>query len=152
MQNVTAAQAVVQTAAADPTTLAQADNIVKAVQSKLLINTLTGNLNVKGLAADPTIQASFVPLLEAASLASGPLWTAVNPPPAPVASVGLTPRPSMHVRHAPPVPLLEAPPPPLGCCAINSWVGRRRSSRMLRTYCVQGDCDPCRAPRPQQRW
>ena len=89
VQNVTAAQAVVQTAAADPTTLAQADNIVKAVQSKLLINTLTGNLNVKGLAADPTIQASFVPLLEAASLASGPLWTAVNPPPAPVASVGL---------------------------------------------------------------
>ena len=53
MQNATAAQAVVQTAAADPTTLSQADGIVKAVQSKLLLNTLTGNLNVKGLAARP---------------------------------------------------------------------------------------------------
>ena len=113
VQNVTAAQAVVQTAAADPTTLAQADNIVKAVQSKLLINTLTGNLNVKGLAADPTIQASFVPLLEAASLASGPLWTAVNPPPAPVASVGLIPHPSVHANHA------ESPAP--GCRPLTSF-------------------------------
>ena len=109
MQNVTAAKAVVQTAAADPTTLSQADGIVKAVQSKLLLNTLTGNLNVKGLAADPTIQASFVPLLEAASLASGPLWTAVNPPPAPVASVGFSPHAEMHVQSAASsVPLLKA--------------------------------------------
>lgn len=78
----------VKISAADPTVQVQAGGIVQAVQQKLLINTLTGNLNVKGLAADPTIQASFVPLIEAASLASGPLWTAVNPPYAPVAPVG----------------------------------------------------------------
>ena len=88
-QNATAAAAVVQTAAANPTVLAQADGIIKAVQAKALLNTLTGNMNVKGLASDPTIQASFVPLVEAASLAAGPLWTAVDPPLVPVAPVCL---------------------------------------------------------------
>ena len=78
----------VKISAANPTVQAQANGIVQAMQQKLLLNTLTGNLNVKGLAADPTIQASFVPLIEAASLASGPLWTAVNPPQTPVAPVG----------------------------------------------------------------
>ena len=89
VQNATAAAAVVQMSVVNPIVLAQADGIVKAVQQKLLLNTLTGNLNVKGLASDPTVQASFVPLVEAASLASGPLWTAVNPPPVPVAPVSV---------------------------------------------------------------
>jgi len=89
VQNATAAAAVVQMSVVNPIVLAQADGIVKAVQQKLLLNTLTGNLNVKGLASDPTVQASFVPLVEAASLASGPMWTAVNPPPGPVASVSV---------------------------------------------------------------
>ncbi len=88
LQNATAAAEVVKVSAANPTVQEEASGIVQAVQQKLLINTLTGNLNVKGLAADPTIQAAFVPLIEAASLASGPLWAAVNPPDSPVVPVG----------------------------------------------------------------
>ena len=80
-----------QISAANPTVLATADDIVKAVQQRLLVNTLTGNLNVKALAADPAVQASFVPLVEAAELASGPAWDAVNPPLVPVTKVSCFP-------------------------------------------------------------
>lgn len=81
-----------QISAANPTVLASADGIVKAVQQRLLISTLTGNLNVKALAADPAVQASFVPLVEAAELASGPEWNAVSPPLVPVSKVAAFPQ------------------------------------------------------------
>ena len=70
-----------QLAAADPTVLNTASDIITAAKTSALKGGFTAlaSLNVQHLAADPAVLAACVPFIEAAANVSGPYWTAVVP-------------------------------------------------------------------------
>lgn len=80
-QPAEAAAKVVQLAAADPTVITSASDIITAAKTSALKGGLTGltTLNVQTLAADPAVLAACVPFIEAAMNVSGPYWAAVVP-------------------------------------------------------------------------